>query len=471
MKRVGLTAAAIIIAVLSLFLMYSQKLEEKVQLWTHYNIIYVSNDYSINDVLDVCNKAGVSGVISKENSLFSVKNRMVPTLQPYENEGYTSETIRDFFFHDKSEKYFLLYIPQENLQLAADSLKKAHISFGIDASVEYPILCPILCFAAFLLLMIINRVNVTKAVCLIPLVAVSYAVPFYSISSAVLCMLFIWCICDLYEKRNGAIKAILKKPALWIALAAGIVSAAFSGRKALLLFAAGIVSSIILFVLRFFIAKSSKDNCHFQPVLIINAKWINPERRYNLKSLLTTLVSCICFLVLSVFSGSVNAGIKSQDLLLPSPSGYTESSGFTAQAYSELSDMHDEARNPDLTDFLNEKWYAETAAYRKVNASYETVVADEKVVLPSFKEVDGLIVEKDKTLFKFNDGYISSAAEEFNSREGVERLLVSEEGFYSTGYATSGKKEISALIVPATMICAACFLILVFVYCIKRLKK
>lgn len=471
MKRVGLTAAAILLAFLSLFMMYSLRLEEKVQLWKKYNVVYFSNDYDLTDITSILSEGGVTGVVSKENSLFSVKNHMLPTLKPYDTDGFTSESMRDFFFHDKSDSYFLLYVPQENIEIAAEVLKNAHVTFGIDASVAYPILCPVLCFASFIMLMAINRVRFGKALCLLPAVAVSYAVPFYSVSAAILCMLFVFCMADMYEKRHGAVHVLLKKKSLWISLIAGITAASFSGKTAILLYFAGLLSSGILLFLRYLIERSRIEDCHFKPVFIINANWLNPEKRYNMKTMLTMLVSCTCFLILSLFSGSVTAGIKTQDLLLPSPSGYTESTGFTAAAYSELSDMHESVRNPDLTDFLNEKWYAETAAYRKVNEPYTTAVADEKVKLPSFREEDGLIVEKDRTVFSFDDAYISYAADDFSNRPGIERLLVSEEGFYSTEYASSGKKEISAFIVPATALCALCFLLLTVVYCIKRHKK
>lgn len=471
MKRVGLTITAILITLISLFLFYSLRLQEKVQLWTHYSVIYISNEYSPSQVSSVFQDAGIIGVITKEKSVFSVKNRMLPTLEPYENDGFTSESMRDFFFHDESGSFFLLYVPVDAIEHAAEALQLSHIPFGLDASVEYPVLCPILCFAAFILLMFINRIDFVKALCLLPLVAVSYAVPFYSVASAVMCLLFVFCIADIYDLRKGALVEIIKQAALWIAGIAGLVSASLSGKTALLFFITGMVLSGILLNLRYLDMKCAREKYHFKALLIINARWMQNNKRYNMKTLLTMLVVCTCFLFLSLFSDSLTAGINTQDLLLPSPSGYTEEQGFSADAYSELSEMQDNSRNPDLSDFLNEKWYAETAAYRKVYEPFERAKANENIVLPSFVEEDGLIVEKDSVLFSFDDRYISSAANEFDSRDGIEKLLVSEEGFYSTGYAASGKRETSSLIIPATALCAACFLILAVVYCIKRQKK
>lgn len=471
MKRIVLTLTALLIAFLSLFLMYSLKLEEKVQIWSHYNVVYISHDYSESDVFALCRNEGVEGIISKENSLFSVKNHMLPTLKPYENEGFTSQSMRDFFFKDKSESYFLLYVPSESLEQLSKVLKKENIPFGVDATVEYPVLCPILCFASFLVLMFVNRIDFIKALCLIPFIAVSYAVPFYSVSAGIICLLFVFCIADLYELRHGAIRTILKKPSLWLSLIAGLAAASFSGKTAILLFIAGLASSAVLLCIRFIIVRQKMNECHFKSVYIVNAKWINVHRRYNAKTLLTMAVSCICFVILSFFSLSPVAGINPKDLLLPSPSGYTDTADFSASAYEQLRDMQAEERNPDISDFLNEKWYAETAAYRKVNDSFKTAEADEKILLPSFMESDGRIVEKDRTVFSFNDDYVVSAAQEFEKMEGIEKLLVSEDGFYTTGYASSGKKETSALILPATVLCAFCFLLLFAVYCIKRLKK
>ncbi len=471
MKKIVLTAAAFLIAFLSLILMYSLKLEEKVQIWTNYNVVYVSKDYSEAEVFSLCKDGGVEGVISRENSLFTVKNHMLPTLKPYENEGFTSQSMRDFFFTDKSTGYFLMYVPSDSLDGVTQILKSEHIPFGVDATVEYPVLCPILCFASFLILMFVNRIDFIKALCLIPLVSVSYAVPFYSVAAGIICLLFVFCIIDLYEMRHGAIRTLLKKPSLWLSLVSGLVAASFSGKTAILLFITGLISSTLLLFIRFMVIRLKIEECHFKSVYIVNAKWININRRYNAKTLLTVIVSCVCFVILSVFSLSPVAGINSQDLLLPAPSSYTVDNDFSASSYAQLRNMHDDERNPDLSDFLNEKWYSETAAYRKVNDTFTTAEADEKVVLPSFRETDEGIVEKDRTMFSFDDDYISSATQDFNEREGVEKLLVSEDGFYTTGYAASGKKETSTLILPATVICAICFILLFAVYCIKRLKK
>lgn len=471
MKRVGLTAAVILISLLSVFLMYSQRLHETVQLWKSYNIVYVSNDFSEQEVFDICNDEGAGGIISRQNSLFSVKNRMVPTLDPYTNEGFSSESMRNFFFRDKSDSYFLMYVPEESLTAAVNALNKAKIPFGIDASAEYPALCPILCFAAFLLLILLNRVDFTKALCMLPLVAVSYAVPFYSVAAAICCVLFVFIICDLYEKRSGAMRILLRTVSLYAAMAAGLIAAAMSGVKAMLLFIAGLILSGALLFIRERFKLISEQKSHFRPVLIINARWINKKQRYNMKTLGSMLCICSCFLILSLFSGILSTGIRSQDLLLPSPSVYTEAEGFTAAAYDELEACHVKDRTPDLTDFLNEKWYAETAAYRKVNVPYTTAKAGETIKLPSFIEVDGLMVERDKTLFKFDDAYVSSAAADFSSRSGVEKLLVDQDGFYTTDYASTGKLETSSLIMPATALCVLCFLVLAVVYFVKRLKK
>ena len=471
MKRVGLILTAFLIAFSTFFLMHSLRLQETVQLWQKYNIVYVSNVYPEEELIDLLHENGAEGIISRENSLFSVKNHMLPTLAPYNDDGFTSESMRSFFFHDESDNYFLFYVPEKSLEEATHILSTEKIPFGIDASAEYPVLCVILCFAAFIAIMIINRVDFIKALCLIPLVSVSYAVPFYSVSAATCCFLFSFCIIDLYEMRTGAVKVLLRTLSLYVLCITGFCAAALSGLKAFLLCLAGIASSVILLYLRILIRKEKLADSSFKPKMIITAPWIRTDTRYNLKSLLTILVFCITFLLLSLLSGIITTGIKTQDLLLPSPSEYTEHDGFTASAYDELAGNHESQRNPDLTDFLNEKWYAETAAYRKVNAPYKTVTGGEKITLPSFREVDGTIIENDETLFSFDDRYISSASEEFAEREGIEKLLVSQDGFFSTDYASTGKRETAPGIIPAALICVFCYLILAVTYFFRRHKK
>lgn len=471
MKRIALYASIAVAFFLSLFLMYSQKIHDTVQLWKRYNIVYISTGYTESDIYSLLLSDGAEGIISRENSHFEVRNNMLPTLKPYANEGFTSESIRSFFFNDESAAYFLFYVPEESLEQVIMTLNKEKIAYGIDATAEYPVLCPILCFAAFILLMLINRIDFTKALCLLPVLAVSYAVPFYSVAASICCFLFIFCIADIYDSREGALHAILKKAALYLVTAAGIASICFSGLKASLLMCAGIASSAIIFYLRWLIIKTKKDSCHFQPVNIITARWIDSGRRYNLKTLLSLAATCSCFLILSFLSGFTGPGIKTQDLLLPSPSEYTEQEGFTASAYDEISGKHAVGRNPDLTDFLNEKWYAETAPYRKVNTTYKTAAGGEKVTLPSFTETDGYIIENDQVLFTFDDAYVTSATDGFAEREGIEKLLVSQDSFFSTDYASTGKIEVSPLNIPAVAICVSCFIILAVVYLLKRHKK
>lgn len=471
MKRFLLTAAALLIALLSLFMLHTFRLQETVQIWKHYNVMYISSAYSEHDIVSLCRNAGSEGLISRDSSLFQVQNRMVPSLKPYSADGFTSESMRDFFFSDQTKSYFLLYIPEDSLEITRNALDEAHIPYGMDASVTYPILCPVLCFIAFLTIMIMNRINWRKVLCLIPLVAVSYAVPFYSVTAAILCMLFIFSISDMYIKRKGAVHILLRKVTLLTVFICGITAAALSGTKALLLFLAALAVSMILLNITHTVKEMALQNVYFNPVLIVPAKWINPEKRYNQKTLVTLSVFCLCFTILTFFSGFSVKGISSQDLLLPSPSVYTESEGFTTTAYAELSDIHSEERSPDMTDFLNEKWYADTAAYRKVSSSFRTAEAGEAVTLPSFRENGGLIEENDRIVFSFNDAYISSAAEDFSMREGIESLLVSEGGFFSTGYASTGKMEVSAFVMPAAALCAAAFLILLLAYEIKRHGK
>lgn len=472
MKRVGLITAAILIAFLSLFFMHTQKMHESVQLWEHYNIVYIPSNYSEAQIYEFLLSNGAEGVISKENSLFSVKNAMLPTLPPYNNEGFTSESIRSFFFKDQANTCFLFYVPESSLENVTAILNKGKIPFGVDAAAQYPVLCPILCFSAFLILMLLNRVHFTKALCLLPLVTVSYAVPFYSVSAAICCFLFVFMIIDLYEGRKGAVRVLCRKVFIYLVFTAGVIASVMSGRKSMLLCLTGLGTSCILLFLRDLTVKEAKEKEHFLPVSIITAPWINIRKRYNGKTLVTLGVFMACFVILSLFSGFLDAGTNAQDLLLPAPSGYTVSEGFTASAYAELAASHTEDRKPDLTDFLNEKWYAETAAYRKVNYGYKTAEAYEEIVLPSFTEDEsGLIIKNDKVVFKFDDSWISSTAEDYGNSSGVENLLVSQSGFFGTGYSSSGKYEYPPFVLPAAAVCALCFLILIVVYVIKRLKK
>lgn len=486
MKKFLLTASAFFTAVLSLFMLYSLRDQDKVQIWKNYNVVYIAKEYSEPDIISLIKKNGFEGIVSRDNSLFSVKNNMLPTLKPYDNEGFTSETMRSFFFSDKSDSFFLLYVPEDEINQLSLVLKDQHIPYGIDASVKYPVLCPVICLAAYIILMLLARIRFSKAICLLPVVAVSYTVPFYSVAASILCFMFVFCIIDIYDFRKKSLHIILKKVSLWFVFAAGIIAAYLSGKKAFLLISSAlIISSLLLFICHSVI-KISRNQCHFQSVPILTSRWVNIRKRYNIKTLLIVLIFCTVFMISSLISVSSDTGISfsgnfpygfsssgtaAQDLLLPSPSGYTETEGFSASSYAELSGNHDAERNPDLSDFLNEKWYAETAAYRKVNVPFTTAEADEKIILPSFREEDGLIIEKDRTLFSFDDNYIASSVAEFGAKEGIEKLLVSEDGFYTTGYATSSKMETPEAGIPAAGMCALLFLVLTVIYCLKRHKK
>lgn len=446
-------------------------MKSSVQFWDKYNIIYISTDYQEKDVLDLLLTNGAEGIISKENSLYNVKNAMLPTLAPYNNEGFSSDTMRSFFFRDKSESCFLFYVPETSLNQVISTLNKEKIPFGIDASVEYPVLCPVICLFACIILMAVSKMKTSESLCLLPFISASIAVPFYSVAASISCFLFAYCIIDMYVRRKGTVKVLLTKTYLWIVLAAGIISAIASGLRAVLFIITGLCISALLLIIVNLIERISLEESHFKPVYILSARWIDEKKRYNLKTLLTMSFFSVCFFILTLVSGTIETGINTQGLLLPSPSEYTEERDFSAAGYAELSEMHDSMRNPNLSDFLNEKWYAETAAYRKVNSSYKTVSAGEKVILPSFVEKEGLISQNDETLFCFDDSYVSSAAESFKKMDGIEKLLVSEERFFTTGYASTGKIELPAFAIPATVICAVCFLLLTLLFRLKRHDK
>lgn len=427
--------------------------------WQNYNILYVKTSTMPQDFENLLMQNGINEYVSLDKQRIPIMlshNSIEETLLKLNLSSAENEYIydRQNYFFDSKGQYSLFYIPDyygKKLDNALQSLLKAGASAGIDSTLSYLWLIPLVILALTILLTFFSKNKVFFLITALLPCIYSFCNAFYaSALSVIILILSLFIISNLY-KRKGALKVLPGKNLfLVIALGISVISAftvsLLSGFFYIILIA-GTLCSILAACN---IEQKRSARYDFQPVLIISAKRAgNYGGKSNivLPLVLTASVIIIAYFILGSFH--IGGGKNKDNLLLP---------GKTAQQDIKL---------PRLEDYYRWNWNVRTAPYKSLNENGE--YDENHLVYPRFVEEDGIIIQKNLTMY-YNQSFKQEVFDNIENLDfySIEAVLKEQGNDFFAGYTKAASYNVSIFGIIMIFIC---FSMLLFIYFFAMIRK
>ncbi|MBO4533259.1 MAG: hypothetical protein J5726_06125 [Treponema sp.] len=419
--------------------------------WQDFKVLYVSKAVPQSTVENILTSSGVAEYTDLKNQNApimlapnSIEAAMLKINILEKENKYLFD--RQNYFYDSNGEYLLYYIPdayEKYLDDVISTLKKQGYSAGIDSSLSYLWLLPILVTALAVILIFFakNKGFFTFSV-VMPCVYV-FCNAFYSCAiAAIILILCIFLISNIYS-RKGGLKKLGKNYLLIAALVISVAAAFSSSIQCGFFYLLTIGASLCAM----FISKNLKgirlSKSDFSPVFIRPARMVSPFA--GKAKIVMPLVLVFSVLVIAYFAlGSLSIINTKTDtkLLLP---------GKAAEQDSKL---------PTLENFYRWNWNVMTNPYKSINVENPDDL--NTVSYPRYEVQDGIIVPYMQTLtydqsFKKN-AYDSIDNLDFYSIEGVIKRQGAD---FKAGYTNSASYNVSFFSIIMMIIC---FTMLLFIY-------
>ena len=392
MKQLKVLAAASAVCLITVFAFIFFRTVPVSRLWKGYQVVYVKTQSATEQQLArLLEENGCRNVVSRSSQRIPIVSAFSP-VQVQDPHSYLSK--RDLFFRDETNTAFVFYVPEgQDIALAraisaVNSLKNT--SAGTDGRASFPWGSPIVCLVFALVCLAFSKNKLTFASSAFFMVCFSFSRPLYTVSAAVCLALYGF---FMFQKIWGrhAFAAGLASPLFAVCLLSPVLLLFLSAPLSALFYALSLFAAFSA-VLLADVVKSmyaeSHEHYRFTPVMIRSARFIPLVERKEVKIILLLLLSVVVMLLLS-FAGKRLSAVSVDDSrpALPSPLV-----GKTAL--------------PDLDDFVNWSWNTITFPYRRLSDERAEVPVDgDSVAIPFFEETGGRIVQKEETVFVFNNAF------------------------------------------------------------------
>lgn len=427
--------------------------------WKNYNIVYVKTDTIPQNVDQIFYDCGVSEFVSLKNQRIPIMlshNSIEETMLKINISSSENKYLydRQNYFYDSKGEYTLYYIPDhygKKIDNAVQQLNKAGSKAGIDSTLSYLWLIPLVVITLAVILTFCSRHKIVFFICAILPCIYSLCNAFYANAIAVIIVLLLLFIISNIYNRKGAVNKILKNNFLVI-IAAGIsFFAAFS---------VSLLSGIIYIVMlagtvcaflagtNFDISKNNKYE--FKPVLICSAKRVSVYGKKSGFVLPVILVSSIIIIAYFLLGSFNIAGNSNKDkILLP---------GKTEAADSKL---------PLLEDYFRWNWNVITAPYKSINGNSE--YDENHVVYPRFETEDGILSQKNYTMY-YNQSFKDEIYDKIDSLDfySIESVIKDQGNDFFAGYIKSASYNTSIFSIIMMILC---FCMLLFIYFSAIIRK
>ena len=447
-KKVLPLAGIIIIAVLTVCF----RTIPKGKSWEGYKVLYVKNVSNPTATDKIIKDCGIKDFVSLNGqhapimlSKNSIEETMLKLNITSEENKYLYD--RQNYFYDSKGEYLLYYIPEDfenyiNDALAA--LTKAGFTAGIDSTLSYLWLLPVVVAVLAVILTIFSKNKFFYAVTAILPCLYVFCNAFYAcaISSSIL-LLSLFLISNIYG-REGAVKKLLNKNILVsVALGISIVSAFSVSVGAGFFYILCIAGTTCALLTSINLKQSFSKRYDFQPVFIRKASAVSVyggKQNVIMPVMLVASVIIIAYFVLgslNIVSTKTKAKIK-----LPGKTTFEDS------------------KLPSFEDFYRWNWNVLTAPYKSLNSNGE--YDDEHVVFPRFVTKDGIITQENTSLY-YDEAFKKNVYDgidnlDFNSIESVIKLQGDN---FTAGYTDSASYNVSIF---SIIMMIMCFTMLLFIY-------
>lgn len=438
--------AYISIIFISLFLIYFFRDVPSVKIWDSYRIFYIEKSTDIKSII----KDYDAYIISKYSQEYPSTSSFTPIMMDFTIKNFSSDELRNIFFTDKYDKYQLVYVEDSFAETFGNILTEKKVSFGIDSNASVPIACPIVCFTLIVLLYVLSKSNLKFLFAKIPFVLLAYALPYYSVAIAICCVITYLFILEFYKLREKWFRDLKYNVSIIVFGLICFLLIALCGFKAIIFFTLSIISSELFVILTSLCNK--KYIYGFSMKQILPIKYLKIEKRLNLKYLSISLASILVLFLLFCFSPKLKNNIKENNLFLPAPSEYNETVDFTniEENYNYVKSFEnqiDVETLPNIFDFVDESWIIATYPYKKISQSIDSNVSfGDKIMIPEYQKTsDGLVVQKSRLMYNFNEEFIDNLITEYSNSSGIEKLLASQQFYTNVVYSSGGNVKNSTL--------------------------
>ncbi len=420
--------------------------------WKNYNIVYVKTDTITQNVDQVFYDNGVSEFVSLNNqhapimlSHNSIEETMLKINISSPENKYLYD--RQNYFYDSKGEYTLYYIPDfygKKIDAAVGQLNKLGMKAGIDNTLSYLWLIPVVVIALAVILTFCSRHKGVFFISAILPCVYSLCNAFYANAIAVILVLLLLFIISNIYNRKGAVNKILKNNIL-VVIAAGISFVAA--------FSVSLLSGIIYIVMLAgticaFLAGTSFDisrnnKYEFKPVLICSAKRVSVYGKKSGIILPVVLVSVIVIIAYFLLGSFNIAGTTNKDkILLP---GKTEVQ---------------DTKLPLLEDYFRWNWNVITAPYKSINGNSE--YDENHVVFPKFEAEDGILTQKNFTMY-YNQSFKNEIYDKIENLDfySIENVIKDQGNDFLAGYIKSASYNTSIFSIIMMILC---FCMLLFIY-------
>ena len=425
--------------------------------WNDYRVLYVKTTTMPQNFEELLMDCGITEYVSLKNqrvpimlSRNSVEEAMLKISISSDENKYLYD--RQNYFYDEKGDYSLFYIPDlydKNLDSLIKVLTKAGTQAGIDCTLSYLWLIPLIILLITIVLTIFSRNKlffITTAI--LPCIYI-FCNAFYACAISVIILeLLLFIISNLYN-RKGAVKRIITGNIIAVfALVVALVSAFSVSLRSGLFFILLLAGTVCAVITASFVNKTAKQKYEYQPVFIRSAKAVSPyggKSNIVLPVLLVSLVIILAYFILGSFNIT---GSKNKDnLMLP---GNTEK---TAAIVSQK-------KLPLLEDFFRWNWNIITKPYKSLNGNSE--YDENHVVYPRFVEEDGIIKEQLYTMY-YNESFKKSVTENIENLDfySIEKVIKAQGEDFFAGYTKTISYNVSIFSI-IMMICGFCMLLFIY---------
>ncbi len=457
-KKIVLPSFIILLTVFLLFIFRSVPVTK---LWTGYSTIYVQKDASVEEVVSILKKNGISEIIYLENqrvplAISKETPEIALALSGSEKSDYLQK--RNLYFFDNSQNFKLYYVEdkyEHQALIAQQELQQKGIKCGINASSSYPFLSILICIIFASLLVFYSNNKKLAVLSMIFPVLLCFSIPFYTVmASSCLLMYGIFISIKLWN-REGAVKRLLTNKILISFASFSLILMLLISFKAILLYIitlVGIYSSIFLYnnLSTLINSRYSVNFINIRPARFISL--IEKNSTICMLICAASLLSILTFASLSsVIHPSTNKGSQS-GLLLPGVS----SSGSL----------------PDINDFIDWRWETMTYPYISVNEKNYKNDKKQTISFVKYSIENGLIVSKTYPL-SFDDEFIKNSYQSIQDLDypALEKIFTSQRKKQRAGYIASGSQTINFFIIIQLIIAFSIPVVFYFLSTANRIKR
>jgi len=419
-KPVYKNSFAALVSIVCLIILFFFPLRTLNPVWKGYRVLVVPLEQNEQKILDTLEKQGINDIVTESNSLILNINSKTPSLPSL---GKWNEDRLGWFRNvSTSCRYFYLAETPFLETKANKAFSGVNFNWYLEHSEGIQLFPVLFGFLFLIICLFLLKQRILFAIYNIPIGFYAYFCNTVSgYITSIFSILLFFLLAGLLEPENKTLSLYQRLtrikhhwiPLLLFPIIIGITST--GGWQPFLIYVVSLTLSVSITILFFSLkviitSVIEKKRIHpvFHPVTMnpetIIGKW--PKKTDVYVFIIALLLSATGYILFNAQNSKTSISDK-QELYIPSPSGYTVSTGFTMDNWNELSNKRTENSLPDLGTYVAVRWNLDTAPWRRIQDSTHDPVAGETISNNQFfADKNGIITGKKNTMFTFDTNFI-----------------------------------------------------------------